>query len=76
MNSNSSLAKHIIECVQKGTKNMTVFCNPHDRVKVKEIVDNVNSFLFKNEKDLFLTLIVSDLVTEGELITSVGREIQ
>lgn len=55
---------------------MTVFCNPHDRVKVKEIVDSVNNFLFKKEKDLFLTLIVSDLVTEGELITSVGREIQ
>lgn len=54
---------------------MTVFCNPCDQMKVKEIVNEVNRFLFKNQKDLFLTLIVSDLVTEGELITSVEAEL-
>lgn len=75
MNGNLLLAEQIIRCVQKGVTNMTVFCNPHDQVKVKEIVDGTNSFLFRNEKDLFLTLIISDLVTEGELITNVEREI-
>lgn len=75
MNGNLLLAEQIIRCVQKDIKNMTVFCNPCDQVKVKEIVNEVNSFLLKNQKDLFLTLIISDLVTEGELIISVEREI-
>lgn len=75
MNGNLLLAEQIIRCVQKGIKNMTVFCNPCDQVKVKEIVNEVNRFLFKNQKDLFLTLIISDLITEGELITSVEAEL-
>lgn len=70
MNANLLLAEQIIRCVHNNVKNLTVFYNIHDEVKVKELVDAINVCLFKNDKDLFLTMIVSDCIEPGQIVTS------
>ena len=70
MDANLLLAEQIVICVHNNVKNLTVFYNIHDEVKVKELVDAINGCLFKNDKDLFLTMIVSEYIEPGQIVTS------
>ena len=72
MDANLLFAEQIVKCVRNNIKNMTVFCNPNDQIKVKGLVDAINACLFKNEKDLFLTLIISEHIEPGQMVTSTG----